>query len=348
MALTVDVHAHAGGFRLDVAFEAAGGTTAVLGASGAGKTLTLRTLAGLLRPDSGQIALDGRVLYDARAGVDVAVRRRNVGYVFQTYALFPYLSVAENVGFGLRGRPRQEIDGRVSELVALLALQGLEGRRPAQLSGGQQQRVALGRALAPGPSLLLLDEPFSALDAPTRAALAEDFLALQAAVDVPAVLVTHDVAEAYALAEHLVVLGAGSVLQHGPKAAVFHHPATPEVASLLGVRNLLPGIVVGSRDGTAILDVGGLAVAAESTLRLGEGAVVGLREHHIRATPADALGNATLVREVDRGIARSLVLRLDGGAEIRAAAPVGGSAATTGSRWDVTVSAAAAHAWPAL
>jgi molybdate transport system ATP-binding protein len=347
VALTVDVHAHAGGFRLDVAFEAAGGTTAVLGASGAGKTLTLRTLAGLLRPDSGRIALDGRVLYDAGAHVDVAVRRRNVGYVFQAYALFPHLSVAGNLGFGLRGRPRREIEDRVSELVTLLALQGLEERRPAQLSGGQQQRVALGRALAPGPRLLLLDEPFSALDAPTRAALTEDFLALRAAVDVPAVLVTHDVAEAYALADHLVVLGAGSVLQHGPKAAVFHHPATPEVASLLGVRNLLPGTVVDSRGGTATLDVGGLAVTAGSTLRPGRRTTVGLREHHVHATPADGPGNATLVREVDRGIARSLVLRLDGGAELRAAALVGGPAVTTGSRWDVTVPAGAAHAWPA-
>ena len=159
MALEVAFRAHAGSFVLDVAFATDGGTTAILGPSGAGKTLTLRAIAGLLRPDGGRIAVDGRTLFDGDAGIDVPARKRRVGLVFQEYALFPHLSVADNLAYGLRGRPRDEADRAVRAMVAMLGLDGLETRRPAELSGGERQRVAIARSLANDPSLLLADEP---------------------------------------------------------------------------------------------------------------------------------------------------------------------------------------------
>ncbi|MCH8974750.1 MAG: ATP-binding cassette domain-containing protein [Chloroflexi bacterium] len=258
MALEAAFRAHAGSFVLDVAFETGDGVTAILGPSGAGKTLTLRAIAGLLRPDAGRIVLDGRVLFDADAGVDLPARKRRVGLVFQEYALFPHLSAAENLAFGLRGRPAPEAEAAVQAMVDMLGLDGLEARRPAELSGGQRQRVAVGRALAPSPDLLLLDEPFSALDAPTREALVAEFASLRSRLEMPAVLVTHDVAEAYALADRFVVLDGGRVLQAGERDAVFHAPASPEVARLVGVRNLLSGVVVSVAGGSAQIDAGGL------------------------------------------------------------------------------------------
>ena len=161
------------GFEIDVHWTAGDGVAALFGPSGAGKSLTLACLAGLVRPDAGRIVVDDRVLFDAAARIDVPPQQRRVGYVFQGYALFPHLSVAENVGFGLRDRARAERERRVAEVLERLGLGDLGTRRPAELSGGQRQRVALGRALAIDPAVLLLDEPLSALDVPLRRALRE-------------------------------------------------------------------------------------------------------------------------------------------------------------------------------
>lgn len=204
------------GFALDVAFAVPNGVVAVVGPSGAGKTLTLRAVAGLLRPDAGRVACGGRVLYDGAAGVDVPARARRVGYVFQQYALFPHLSVGENVAYGLRGHPvrgqsARERAARVAELLALVGLPNTERRRPGELSGGQQQRVALARALAPDPALLLLDEPLAAVDAPLRARLGDELLALHARTNVPMLFVTHDPAEARRIADVVVRLDGGRV-----------------------------------------------------------------------------------------------------------------------------------------
>ncbi|GJG85210.1 ABC transporter ATP-binding protein [Gemmatimonadetes bacterium T265] len=199
------------GFALDVAFAVPDGVAALVGPSGAGKTLTLRAVAGLLRPDAGRVACRGRVLYDRAVGVDVPARARRVGYVFQQYALFPHLSVGENVAYGLGGRPRAERDARAAELLALVGLPNVERRRPRELSGGQQQRVALARALAPEPDLLLLDEPLAAVDAPLRVRLGDELLALHARTAVPMLLVTHDPAEARRIADVVVRLDGGRV-----------------------------------------------------------------------------------------------------------------------------------------
>jgi len=232
------------GFTLDVAWTAGDGVAVLFGPSGAGKTLTLQCLAGLIHPDAGRIVVDDRVLFDAAAGVNLPPQQRRVGYVFQGYALFPHLTVAENVGFGLRDRPRAVRDTRVADVIARLDLGGLERRRPSELSGGQRQRVALGRALAIDPALLLLDEPLSALDAPLRRALRDELRSILSGWGTAAVVVTHDFTEAYRLADRIIVYESGRVIQAAPRAELLWQPASEAVARVMGLRNVLHGTVV--------------------------------------------------------------------------------------------------------
>jgi molybdate transport system ATP-binding protein len=242
--LEVQLRKRLPGFSLDVQWATGTGVAVLFGPSGAGKTLTLQCLAGLVRPDSGRIAVDGRVLFDSAAGIDVPPQQRQVGYVFQGYALFPHLSVLENVAFGLRHRPRAERRARAADVLARLGLGGLEQRFPRELSGGQRQRVALGRALAIDPAILLLDEPLSALDAPLRRALRDELRAILSDWRTAAVLVTHDFTEGYRLADRIVVYDGGRVIQAAPRAELLWQPASEQVARIIGVRNLLRGTVV--------------------------------------------------------------------------------------------------------
>jgi molybdate transport system ATP-binding protein len=232
------------GFTLDVAWDAADGVAVLFGPSGAGKTVTLQCLAGLVRPDAGRIAVGGETFFDSDARIDLAPQRRRIGYVFQGYALFPHLTVAENVGFGLRGRPRAARARRVAEVVERLGLGGLERRRPRELSGGQRQRVALGRALAIDPALLLLDEPLSALDGPLRRTLRDELRQTLADWRIAAVVVTHDFTEAYRLGDRIVVYEGGRVIQAAPRAELLWQPASEAVARIIGIRNVLHGTVV--------------------------------------------------------------------------------------------------------
>ncbi|MBI4635225.1 MAG: ABC transporter ATP-binding protein [Candidatus Rokubacteria bacterium] len=232
------------GFTLDVGWEAERSVVGLFGPSGAGKTLTLQCLAGLIRPDAGRIVVDGRVFFDAAAGVDLPPQRRRIGYVFQGYALFPHLTVARNVAFGLRDRPRPERARRAAEVIERLGLGGLEHRYPRELSGGQRQRVALGRALAIDPALLLLDEPLSALDAPLRRALRDELREVLTGWGTAAVVVTHDFTEAYRLADRIVVYAGGRVIQSAPRAQLLWQPASESVARIIGIRNILHGVVL--------------------------------------------------------------------------------------------------------
>ncbi|HEX6209986.1 MAG TPA: ABC transporter ATP-binding protein [Methylomirabilota bacterium] len=232
------------GFTLDVDWTADGGVAALFGPSGAGKTLTLQCMAGLLRPDAGRIVVDGRVLFDDAAATDLPPQARRVGYVFQGYALFPHLTVADNVGFGLRDRPHPERARRVAEVLARLGLAGLERRYPRELSGGQRQRVALGRALAIDPALLLLDEPLSALDAPLRRTLRDDLRAVLTDWGAAAVVVTHDFTEAYRLGDRIVVYEGGRVVQAAPRTELLWQPASEAVARIVGIPNVLHGTVI--------------------------------------------------------------------------------------------------------
>ncbi|HEY3384164.1 MAG TPA: ABC transporter ATP-binding protein [Vicinamibacterales bacterium] len=242
--LDVAIRTRIGSFSIDVAWSGGDGVNVLFGPSGSGKTLTLQCLAGLVHPDAGRIVLDGRVLFDAAAGLHVPPRARRVGYVFQGYALFPHLTVEDNVAFGLRERSRTERVRRTGEVVERLELQGLERRLPHELSGGQRQRVALGRALATEPALLLLDEPLSALDLPLRRALRDDLRTLLEGWNVPCVIVTHELSEAYQLADQIIVYERGRVLQAAPRGDLLWRPASEPVARILGFRNILRGVVV--------------------------------------------------------------------------------------------------------
>ncbi len=236
----------------------AGRVTVLFGPSGAGKTTVLRALAGLDRPDAGTIAYAGEPWLDVARGVCLSPQRRRAGLLSQEPALFPHLDVAANVGYALSGVPRAERAARVRELAARLRIDALLARRPSELSGGERQRVALARALAPRPRLLLLDEPLSALDAPTRDALRGELRGLLEAAEVPSIVVTHDRAEALALGDRMLVLVAGSVRQFGPVHEVFSAPADVDVARTVGTENVLPARIVAREGGLAVVDAAGL------------------------------------------------------------------------------------------
>lgn len=220
-----------------------GEVVALLGPSGCGKTTTLRLVAGFERPAEGSITLDGRVLVGP--GTFVAPEQRSVGMVFQDYALFPHLSVLDNVMFGLSSLSRREAEQKARAMLTLFGLGDFASRMPHALSGGQQQRVALSRALAPGPRVLLLDEPFSSLDSALRASTRIEVRRVLKSLGATVLLVTHDQAEAMAFADRMAVMRAGKVEQVGPPESVYSSPRTAFVAYFLGGTNLLPGVGFG-------------------------------------------------------------------------------------------------------
>jgi ABC-type Fe3+/spermidine/putrescine transport system ATPase subunit len=225
----------------DVSFDVAPGEIlCLLGPSGCGKTTLLYIVAGLEQAGGGQVLIEGR---DASG---MPVHQRGFGLMFQDLALFPHKNVRDNVAFGLRmaNLPRQAIDARVSEVLALVGLAGFEARNVNQLSGGEQQRVALARSLAPRPRLLMLDEPLGSLDRTLRERLMNELRGILKQLGQTALYVTHDQQEAFALADRVVIMGAGRVLQEGIPSDVYRHPASARVAQFLGMSNLVPGRVV--------------------------------------------------------------------------------------------------------
>jgi putative spermidine/putrescine transport system ATP-binding protein len=247
-----------------------------LGPSGCGKTTTLRMIAGFEQPTNGRIEIDGRdVTY-------LAPNRRNVGMVFQSYALFPNMTVADNVAFGLkvRKRPKEQIRKRVAELLEVVNLPDKGSRFPFQLSGGQQQRVALARALAFEPTVLLLDEPLSALDAKIRVALRLEIRSIQRQLGITTVYVTHDQEEALSLSDRVVVMSEGRIEQIGPPAEIYNFPATPFVASFVGTLNLLPANVIDAAAGR--IAVQGQEIRGSGPTEGSGSATVALRPEAVR------------------------------------------------------------------
>ncbi|HSK30642.1 MAG TPA: ATP-binding cassette domain-containing protein [Candidatus Limnocylindria bacterium] len=232
--------------------------TVLFGPSGAGKTTILRSLAGLERPNSGSIRFADEVWFDAEARLMLPPQKRAIGYVFQDYALFPHLTVEQNVAYGLQEKGRGNRARKVASTLRTVQLDGLADRKPKELSGGQQQRVALARALVRQPRLLLLDEPMSALDLPTRKQVRGEFAKLLRALRIPTVLVTHDWTEALCLGDQLVVMVGGKVRQVGRPEEVFSAPEDIDVAHSLGVETIVPGEIA-SRDGDLVAVRVGLA-----------------------------------------------------------------------------------------
>lgn len=221
-------------FSLELNLTTPGGVTVLFGRSGMGKSMTLACVAGLATPDAGRIVVNGQTFFDSEAGINLRPQQRRVGYVTQDYLLFPHLTVWQNVAFGLIEQTRPERERIVQEALAWLDLEALAQQRPRELSGGQQQRVALARALVIRPQVLLLDEPFSALDSPTRLRLRQDLLRLQQELAVPVLFVTHDLAEALLLGEQMAVVDNGRLLQLDTPANIRERPADRLVAELVG------------------------------------------------------------------------------------------------------------------
>ncbi len=266
--------------------------TVIFGQSGAGKTTLLRCVAGLERParPGSAISFDGRVWDDDRT--HVPTQRRGIGLLFQDHALFPHLDVDRNVAFGLQRLPRADRAERVRQALASAGAGHLAGRRTRGLSGGEAQRVALARALAPRPDLLLLDEPLSALDSPTRTRLRHDLRRLLRAAGVPTLIVTHDRSEALALGDQVVVLHLGRLHQQGPVAEVFSRPATVEVARIVETETVVPATVRGESDGLTRIacgDVELLAIAA-APLAPGDPVLACIRAEEVALDAEDPAG----------------------------------------------------------
>ena len=253
MSLEVDIEKSMGGFRLEAAFAAGNETLGFLGASGCGKSLTLRCIAGIEKPDAGRIVVNGTTFFDKapgrRAKVDLTPQQRKTALLFQNYMLFPNMTVRQNVMAGMdRGMQPESRDRIVEAQVRRFGLVGLEGRYPAQLSGGQQQRVALARMLAANPGILMLDEPFSALDAHLKSSLEQNLIGLFEEFEGTILYVSHDIDEAYRFCDRIAVVDAGHIDEIGPKDQVVHHPSSLAAVKLSGCKNTTSAVYAGEHE----------------------------------------------------------------------------------------------------
>ena len=273
-----------------------GELVALVGASGCGKTTTLRMVAGFVSPSAGRIEIGGQDV------TNLAPNRRDIGLVFQSYALFPHFTVAENIAFGLRrrGRPGAEISARVSQMIATMKLDGLAARYPGHLSGGQQQRVAVARALVINPSVLLLDEPFSNLDAKLREGTALEMRRLQTELGITTLFVTHDQHEAMAMADRVAVMNRGKIEQIGTGPEIYRRPATLFVAGFIGSASFLNASIIEAGDRNATIDCAGTRFCIETRRPVGP---VG--------SPAHFMVRPELVRLADAGKAGDWTARIE-------------------------------------
>lgn len=321
LLLGVDIKKKLKEFSLDIEFQAGKGCLGILGPSGCGKSMTLKSIAGIVTPDSGRIAIQyaqgeaagGRVLYDSALKVNQKPQLRRVGYLFQNYALFPNMTTEQNISAGLRGaggRPAasgkgrtltvREKEDKVRQMIDRFRLEGLEKRYPAQLSGGQQQRVALARIFAYGPEVLLLDEPFSAMDTYLREGLRLELSRVIRDYDGVTVMVTHDRDEAYQLCENLLLVDRGRVLMGGRTKDIFQSPLTCQAARLTGCKNISRICRLGERRVRA-LDWGGLELVTEQKVD-DTVTAVGIRAHDFEALSEGEAGawrekeNANLIQ----------------------------------------------------
>lgn len=338
--LTVAAACRLGDFTLDVAFHSQHRRTVLFGPSGAGKTMTLQCMAGFLVPPRGYVAVGKTVLLDTERGINVPPWRRRVGAVLQGDALFPHLDATANITYGMRRVWRGREPTRALALLAAVGLPGYGGRRPADLSAGERQRVALARVLASDPRALLLDEPFSAVDAPVREQLRRDLLALVESRKIPAVIVTHDFDEAQVLGETMVVLISGRIAQTGAPAEVAARPRTATVARLVGAANVFEGRVVGREDGAAVVRAGPFLLRTANPS--GEDRLLlSVRPEHLRLAAA---GSGGVEARVERVLARRVgatVLLAAGG--MRLEAWVSGPPPAAGTAVDVFIAEGAAH-----
>lgn len=308
MSLSVDIRRHLAGFDLDVSFEVADDreTLALLGPSGCGKSMTLKCVAGIVTPDEGRIVLNDRVLFDSAAGVNLRPQERRVGYLFQNYALFPNMTVEQNVGVGVLGASKEERAARVAEQVRAFRLDGLQKKRPAQLSGGQQQRVALARIMASKPELLLLDEPFSALDGYLRWQLELELTDTLREFSGGSVYVSHNRDEVFRMCDTVCVVSAGKSEPKLTVSELFSTPSTLAAALISGCKNVSrvtgvteaaapAGQAASDQDGCHLLECADWGVTLATSLPVPAGAShAGIRAHYFRVLSAGEKGAAAV------------------------------------------------------
>ncbi|OGQ52656.1 MAG: hypothetical protein A3J24_06935 [Deltaproteobacteria bacterium RIFCSPLOWO2_02_FULL_53_8] len=298
-------------FSIDISLALGSELLVLFGPSGAGKSLLMKLLSGILKPDEGSVNIDSQVIFDSRSRIDVPMRERRIGYVFQDYALFPHKTVLENIVYGAVGS-EEERSETVRGLVSLMRLGGLEGRYPNELSGGQRQRVALARTLAARPRILLLDEPFSALDYQVREKLRADLLTIHELFPITTILVTHDLEEAFMLGTRVAVINNGGLEQLGTREEVFYRPATRNVARFIGARNIFSGSVAAIDAGTVVIDNNDIGrvtahVPAGAVLRQGMEVSFCIRpEEVIIVKPDRALGHKAAENIVEGEITSTL------------------------------------------
>ncbi|MDA8239781.1 MAG: ATP-binding cassette domain-containing protein [Nitrospiraceae bacterium] len=249
MGLSVSLKKKVNGFSLDVEWEIGDELAVLFGYSGAGKSMTLQAISGLMEPDEGTIRIDGTVYFDSAAKINVPAQLRSCGYVFQDLALFPHMTVRDNIRYGASGLKKSEREEALIKMMSAFRLNGLENRLPSEISGGQKQRVTLARALIRRPGLLLLDEPFSALDNPVRAEMRKILSDIRREFTIPVILVTHDMSEAYSLADRMIIYAGGKVVQAGVPSEILHSPVSPDVEALINP----PGFIRPSGDAFSFL-----------------------------------------------------------------------------------------------
>jgi molybdate transport system ATP-binding protein len=300
-------------FSLEVEFEAASGVTVLFGPSGSGKTLTLDAIAGFMKPDAGRILLDDRILFDAGAGVNLPPQKRSSGYVFQNQALFPNMTLRENLAFAAARLARLERHRRIAEMLERFKLTPMAGRYPHELSGGQRQRAAIARALIAEPRLILLDEPGRGLDAPLREELHGLIHELRSSLKVPIFLVTHDPEECFTLADRVLIYDAGRIVHRGTPAELFSNPGTAAAARLLGGFNIYEAEVLALDPGrqTSRLRLLGEEIAGPHLRGCfrGDRIMVCVRPEELRVSARS--GDNSIRAEVARTTDRAQFVRVD-------------------------------------
>ncbi len=297
MSLIVDITRRLGSFTLDAQFEAENGVTCLLGASGCGKSFTLKCIAGIERPDRGHIELDGAVLFDSEKHINLPPQKRQVGYLFQNYALFPNMTVRQNILCGLnREKDRDKKEKRLSEIIRLMQLDGLENHKPAQLSGGQQQRTALARILVSEPRLLMLDEPFSALDAHLRDSLKIELRDMLQEYGREVLMVTHSREEAYNMSRRIAVMDRGKLLCIKDTKELFADPGSVPAAVLTGCKN----IAEARKTGPYEVEVPAWGIRLQTAREVGDNlAAVGIRAHYFNVSTQKNRYPVTYVEEME-------------------------------------------------
>lgn len=287
MSLSFHLKRHFHGFSIDLGFSTEENMAVLFGPSGAGKSLLLNMLSGIIRPDEGFVRIDDTEVFNSRAGIDIPIKDRRIGFVFQDYALFPHMTVFENIAYGISHLPKNKIKAKVEGLLLLMRLGGFQDRFPKELSGGQRQRTALARTIATEPRILLLDEPFSALDYQVREKLRADLLMIHQRYPITTLFVTHDLEEAFVMGEKIAIINNGRLEQFGAREDVFYKPKTKNVAKFLGARNMFSGKVISLNGITVTIenpDIGEVKAfihPEDAQLVIGEKITFGIRPEEI-------------------------------------------------------------------